>query len=92
MKAGRRLSHGCIRTPGSMAAELFDITALGSSVKIVQNPESLYPGSVIEEEGRLYQESLKKKKDAENAVVELRRELINKAKKQQEAKAAARRS
>ncbi len=44
VRAGRRLSHGCIRTPGRMARELFDITATGrSKVTITRDIEDCYP-------------------------------------------------
>lgn len=44
VRAGRTLSHGCIRTPGRMARELFDITATGrSKVTVTREVESCYP-------------------------------------------------
>lgn len=44
VRAGRRLSHGCIRTPNSMARELFDITATGRTrVTVCDERESCYP-------------------------------------------------
>ncbi len=44
VRAGRRLSHGCIRTPALMANKLFDITAVGTRVSITQGLEPSYPG------------------------------------------------
>ncbi len=44
VRAGRVLSHGCIRTPGRMARELFGITATGRTrVTITQDVEACYP-------------------------------------------------
>lgn len=43
VKAGRRLSHGCIRTPRAMAKTLYDVTLLGKTrVYIVQGAETPY--------------------------------------------------
>lgn len=41
--AGKRLSHGCIRTPHRMAERLFDITANGTRVQVIDAPESQFP-------------------------------------------------
>lgn len=47
VRAGRRLSHGCIRTPNRMARELFDITATGRTrVTVCDERESCYPNFV----------------------------------------------
>lgn len=43
VRAGRRLSHGCIRTPHRMACELFDITRMGSKVVVTKSLEDCYP-------------------------------------------------
>ena len=43
VRAGRRLSHGCIRTPHRMASELFNITETGSRVTVTQGLEACYP-------------------------------------------------
>ncbi len=43
VRAGRRLSHGCIRTPGEMARELYRILAVGSKVSVRQDIEPQYP-------------------------------------------------
>lgn len=43
VSAGRRLSHGCIRTPNAMAARLYGITAVGTPVTISHDIESVYP-------------------------------------------------
>ncbi len=60
VRAGRRLSHGCIRTPGYMANKLFDITAVGTRVSITQGLEPFYPARQALEE--------KEKKAAEEAA------------------------
>lgn len=41
--AGRRLSHGCIRTPSEMARELYRITKIGTKVTVTKELESFYP-------------------------------------------------
>ena len=43
VRAGRRLSHGCIRTPGEMARELYRILSIGSKVNVRQDIEPQYP-------------------------------------------------
>lgn len=43
VRAGQRLSHGCIRTPGVMARELFSITSVGTHVTVTSGVESCYP-------------------------------------------------
>jgi hypothetical protein len=43
VRAGRRLSHGCIRTPGAMARELFGITGVGTQVTVTSKKECCYP-------------------------------------------------
>ncbi len=43
VRAGRRLSHGCIRTPGEMARELYRILAVGSKVNVRQDVEPQFP-------------------------------------------------
>ena len=43
VKAGRRLSHGCIRTPNYMARRLFEITETHvTPVTVTQAPEACY--------------------------------------------------
>lgn len=48
VRAGRRLSHGCIRTPALIAKELFRITKHGSKVYVTKSWESCYPVSATE--------------------------------------------
>ncbi len=45
VRAGRRLSHGCIRTPREMAEELYRITSIGTRVSIVDQIESTFPAT-----------------------------------------------
>jgi lipoprotein-anchoring transpeptidase ErfK/SrfK len=47
VKAGRRLSHGCIRLPHVVACMLFDIVELGTPVSIVEDIEPNYPVAEI---------------------------------------------
>lgn len=62
VSAGRRLSHGCIRTPNSMAAQLYGITAIGTPVTVCQDIEGCYPaGKALHDKGKL----LKAKAEAE---------------------------
>ena len=43
VRAGHRLSHGCIRTPGDMARELYRVTKVGTKVSVIKNTEPNYP-------------------------------------------------
>lgn len=43
VKAGQRLSHGCIRTPHKIALRLFRLTKVGTPVTITEEPEPLFP-------------------------------------------------
>lgn len=43
VRAGHRLSHGCIRTPGDMARELYHITSIGTKVTVIQDIEPQFP-------------------------------------------------
>lgn len=45
VRAGKRLSHGCIRTPHAVAVRLFDLTKVGQPVTIADAPEAGYPGA-----------------------------------------------
>ena len=57
VRAGRQLSHGCIRTPGRMANELFSITATGRThITVTRELESCYPtfvGTIAEQQARI---------------------------------------
>ena len=57
VRAGRQLSHGCIRTPGRMASELYSITATKRTRIIVNNNvEACYPtfvGTIEEQKARI---------------------------------------
>ena len=41
--AGRRLSHGCIRTPREMAVDLYNILGIGSKVSVLKDIEAEFP-------------------------------------------------
>lgn len=41
--AGKRLSHGCIRTPKHMAKELYRVTRIGTKVTVCQKIEPEFP-------------------------------------------------
>lgn len=43
VRAGHRLSHGCIRTPREMAEELYRITSIGTRVSVVNDIEPEFP-------------------------------------------------
>lgn len=45
VRSSQRVSHGCIRTPGFIADTLFEITKVGTKVKITQKPEAPWPGN-----------------------------------------------
>lgn len=47
VRAGKRLSHGCIRLPHSVACMLFDIVDYGSRVAIIEDIEPGYPVAEI---------------------------------------------
>lgn len=47
VRAGKRLSHGCIRLPHSVACMLFDIVDYGSPVAIIEDIEPQYPVAEI---------------------------------------------
>lgn len=68
VRAGQRLSHGCIRTPHSMAVRLFRITDVGSRVTICDQPEALYPtGEMLRK--KLFENKIAKAKNkSANAV------------------------
>ena len=48
VRAGKKLSHGCIRTPAVIAKELFRITHYGTKVYINDSWEACYPVSATE--------------------------------------------
>lgn len=45
VRCHKRISQGCIRTPGFIADTLFNITKVGSKVTIAQSPEKAWPGN-----------------------------------------------
>lgn len=68
VRAGQRLSHGCIRTPHSMAVKLFAITKVGTRVTVCDQPEALYPtGEMLRK--KLFENKIAKAKNkSANAV------------------------
>lgn len=68
VRAGQKLSHGCIRTPHSMAVRLFGITAVGTRVTVSEQPEELYPsGEMLRR--KLYENKIARAKNkSANAV------------------------
>lgn len=47
VRAGKRLSHGCIRLPHVVACKLFDIVGYGTRVAIIEDIEPGYPVAEI---------------------------------------------
>lgn len=74
VKAGKRLSHGCIRTPREMAKCLYDITTFRTKVHIVDELESCYPARVALLEGDKYKESVRRLEEAEANYAKLRKQ------------------
>lgn len=54
--AGRRLSHGCIRTPREMARELYRITRIGTKVAVVKELEPNFPAREALSQSKLLKE------------------------------------
>lgn len=68
VRAGQRLSHGCIRTPHSMAIKLFAITKVGTRVTVCDQPEETFPkGDLLHR--KLYENKIARAKNkSANAV------------------------
>lgn len=68
VRAGQRLSHGCIRTPHSMAVKLFAITKVGTRVTVCDKPEETFPtGDLLH--SKLYENKIARAKNkSANAV------------------------
>lgn len=68
VRAGQRLSHGCIRTPHTMAVKLFAITKVGTRVTICDKPEETFPtGDLLQR--KLYENKIARAKNkSANAV------------------------
>lgn len=68
VRAGQRLSHGCIRTPHSMAVKLFAITKVGTRVTVCEQPEETFPtGDILHR--KLYENKIARAKNTSaNAV------------------------
>lgn len=68
VRAGQRLSHGCIRTPHSMAVKLFAITKVGTRVTVCDKPEETFPtGDILHR--KLYENKIARARNtSDNAV------------------------
>lgn len=68
VRAGQRLSHGCIRTPHSMAVKLFAITKVGTRVTVCDKPEESFPtGDILHR--KLYENKIARARNTSaNAV------------------------
>lgn len=85
VKAGKRLSHGCIRTPREMAKSLYDITTFRTRVHVVDALEPCYPARDALVNGETYQESVRRRENAEANLIK----LLQEADKEVEAKLKA---
>ena len=63
--AGRKLSHGCIRTPREMARELYRITGIGTKVVVNKQLEENYPAKAALNRG----EEQKKLEERERELI-----------------------
>lgn len=70
VRAGKRLSHGCIRTPNSMARQLFDITARGTRVTITDGREQAFPLLAVDAMNRAAAEEAMRKAEEAAAAAE----------------------
>lgn len=74
VQAGKRLSHGCIRTPNAMASELFAITGMGTRVYVMDELEADYPVRHLLPFSEQYQAVLKAHTDAQTNLDKLRKQ------------------
>ena len=74
VKAGERLSHGCIRTPNEMARELYEITGMGTRVHVQDDLEPAYPVTHLLPFSEQYQAVLKAHNDAVQALADLNKQ------------------
>lgn len=77
VQAGKRLSHGCIRTPNAMASELFSITGMGTRVYVMDELESDYPVRHLLPFSEQYQAVLKAHNDAQDNLNKLRKQAAD---------------
>ncbi|MBR2126584.1 MAG: L,D-transpeptidase family protein [Akkermansia sp.] len=77
VQAGKRLSHGCIRTPNAMASELFSITGMGTRVYVMNELESDYPVRHLLPFSEQYQAVLKAHNDAQENLNKLRKQAAD---------------
>lgn len=83
VKAGKRLSHGCIRTPNVIAVRLFELTHERQPVTIADAPEACYPGAdeIIERAKKDIEEEQARKLAEQKAAEEKAREEARKNRK-----------
>ena len=74
VQAGKKLSHGCIRTPRDIAKELYGITTFRTKVHIVDALEECYPARDAMLNGVGYQESVRRHVEAQEKLNKLRKE------------------
>ncbi len=74
VRAGERLSHGCIRTPDEWARELFHITGMGTRVHVRDDFERLYPVVDLLPFSEQYQAVLKTHNDAVQNLADLKKQ------------------
>ncbi len=89
VKAGQRLSHGCIRTPNDMASDLFSITGMGTRVHINDEIEKCYPSLELLSFSEQYQAILKVHTDAQEALDKLNQQAIEEIAAREKAEAMA---
>lgn len=69
--AGRRLSHGCIRTPRAMATDLYKIVSFGTKVAVLEQMEPWYPARAALEQGKTENARDHRIRDLQQKVYEL---------------------
>ena len=69
--AGKRLSHGCIRTPGEMARELFRITRVGTRVTVSKELESEFPAMDALNRGEKLQELETRERELQQKIYDM---------------------
>lgn len=83
VKAGKRLSHGCIRTPNVIAVRLYELTKERQPVTIADAPEACYPGAdeIVERAKKDVEEEQARKLAEQKAAEEKAREEARKNRK-----------
>lgn len=76
VQAGKRLSHGCIRTPRTMAKELFRVTKIGTKVDIVKEIEPEYPARDALTAGKSQNELERRARQLQQKIYQLQQQEI----------------